>query len=197
MIFLGLIGVVTLVTTANSPDYGAWADKSPNGAWTRAAESAVDRSTLPRLVPSDIALYCPRYVTGDQSDRVRFWAALLSAMARPESGFDPAVQFVEPNITDAKGRHVVSRGLLQISIESANQPRYRCGIQRAKDLHRPGKNLACATKILNYWVAGDDSIGVRDGENLGGARYWSALRREKDVTQIQAYTRQLSFCVMQ
>ncbi len=193
-VFFWLIGVVAFAATADAEDYAAWAAKNPSGDWTRTAESAVSRSTLPQLVPADISLYCPRYEANGKDDRVRFWVALLSAMAGPESGFDPKVRYVEPKITDAKGRHVVSRGLLQISIESANQARYGCGIKRAKDLHKPGKNLECATRILNHWVASDRSIGKRHAENTGGARYWAALRGKKGIAKIQTFTRELSFC---
>lgn len=130
----------------------------------------------------------------DHSARTQFWVALLSAMAREESGLDPSTQFVEPKVRDASGKKVVSRGLLQISIESANQQRYGCDIAKADDLHDPTTNLACGVKILNYWVAQDGYVGAQKKRHVGGARYWSVLRDKKKLAAIQGFTRQLEAC---
>jgi hypothetical protein len=189
-----MLGMAALIGAVHAADYGAWASANPGGTWTQAAEAAVSQSTLHQLVPVDAARYCPRYAHIDKSDRDRFWVALLSAMALPESKFDPGAQYVEREIHDASGKNVVSRGLLQISVESANQERYGCKIKQAEDLHDAATNLACAVKILNYWVAKDDSIGARRGAHRGGAQYWSVLRRGKHVSEIRRFTRKLDVC---
>lgn len=176
-------------------DYGAWSGHNADGAWTAAAEQAVAASALPASAPGDIQAFCPAYAERSPEERVRFWAGLLSAMARPESNFKPEAQYVEA-FADARGHRVVSRGLLQISIESANQARYGCAIAQAEDLHDPAVNLACGVKILAYWVATDGVIAsVGAGPSRGGGRYWSTLReRNGHLPELSGFTRRLAVC---
>jgi hypothetical protein len=176
-------------------DYAAWAGKNADGAWTAAAEQAVAASALPASLPGDVQTFCPAYAERTPEERVRFWAGLLSSMARPESNFKPEAQYVEA-FADAQGHRVVSRGLLQISIESANQARYGCAIAQAEDLHDPAVNLACGVKILAYWVATDGVIAsYGTGPSRGGGRYWSTLReRNKHLPELTGFTRQLAVC---
>ena len=120
---------------------------------------------------------------------------LLSIVARPESNFKPETTFTE-SFADSKGKKVVSRGLLQISIESANQKKYGCGIQKAEDLHDPAVNLTCGVKILDAWVQTDGVIASY-GQHppRGGGRYWSTLReRNKHLPEIRGFTRSLKVC---
>ena len=132
----------------------------------------------------------------DTDKRNMFWVGLLSAMARPESNFKPATKFTE-SFPDSSGRKVISRGLLQISIESANQSRYGCNIKKAEDLHIPAVNLACSVKILSAWVRSDNVIATykTDRENMGGGRYWSVLRESQGhLPELSGFTSRLSFC---
>jgi len=71
--------------------------------------------------------------------------------------------------TDVKGAQVVSRGLLQISIESSQG--YQCGINDAQQLHSAEQNIRCAARILNKWVARDQSIGTGRVEPATGEYY--------------------------
>lgn len=179
-----------------SVDYAAWSEQNRDGSWTRAAEKAVANSPLIQVSPADVREFCPRYSRLSTIDRRKFWVGLLSAMALPESGFNPA-RFFQERFHDAKGRPVVSRGLLQISIESANQKRYDCEVEHAGLLHDPVINLRCGVKILAKWVKDDGVIAsnVRNGTHKGGGRYWSTLRKKTGhVEKIQQFTRELSFC---
>ena len=127
--------------------------------------------------------YCKRYNSLDRTERKQFWLMFISGLSRMESGFRTHVKFTE-SFTN-KGSDVISRGLLQISIASANQRAYGCGIKRAQDLHDPSTNLNCAVKILNHWIKKDHRIyGFQPKANgkkkwLGAARYWSPIRLEK------------------
>lgn len=180
---------------SGAQDYAAWADVNQDGSWTSTAEEAVKATKLPHLVPGDVAAFCPRYDALNADERTQFWVALLSAMAKLESNFKPETKYVEKKIFDAQGRNVISRGLLQISIESANQKRYACGIKEALDLHRVDVNLQCAARIMHSWVAADKRIATLNGENRGGARYWSVLRPSKGRDkQIMAFTKKLEVC---
>jgi hypothetical protein len=189
------------LTSQASLDYAAWADSNKDGSWTRIAERAVAASTLPKLHPQDVRFFCPSYAGLSTKERKKFWVGLLSAMAKPESNFQPQ-RYYQEKFTDRKGKPVISRGLLQISIESANQKRYSCGVPYPAKLHDPATNLQCGTKILARWVSTDGVIAKRSvprqapsSTYYGGGRYWSVLRADKGhLTNIAAFTRQLPFC---
>lgn len=176
-------------------DYAAWNKVNKDGSWTQAAEAAVKASTLATLTPKDIKTFCPAYDGLGADQRTRFWAGLLSAMAKPESNFKPATKYVEPDIFDANKQHVVSRGLLQISKESANQQAYQCGIRNAEDLHKVDVNLNCAARILQHWVAKDGVVAAAAKPAVGGGRYWSVLRAWRGhLDAISGFTRALDVC---
>lgn len=140
--------------------------------------------------PADIAEYCPAWSQLNGYERLSFWADLLAAMAVHESRHNPQARHVE-RFNDRFGEPVVSRGLLQLSQESANG--YGCGIRQAEQLHNPAENIRCAVRILSRWVAEDGVISayVSDGANKpvkpwrGGARYWSVLRANRKTADIK------------
>lgn len=194
-----IVGVACLLfsmSTDASLDYAAWAASNKDGSWTRMAERAVAASALPKLQPKDIGFFCPLYPRLTSKERKKFWVGLLSAMAKPESNFQPQ-RFYREKFADRKGQPVISRGLLQISIESANQKRYSCAVPYPAKLHDPATNLQCGAKILARWVRTDGVITQRKATSTyyGGGRYWSVLRADKGhLKTIAAFTRQLPFC---
>jgi hypothetical protein len=116
-------------------------------------------------------------------DPLKFYIKLIAAMAKFESGFKPECTYTE-SFEDVKGKKVISRGLLQLSIESCNS--YGAKLKDAKELHDPITNLKCGVLILNKWIKKDNYIG---SAKLGGARYWSCLR---DTSKSQAKIRALT-----
>lgn len=118
--------------------------------------------------PTDCAtFYCLK-------DEKKFWFNTIINMAYYESSWKTSTQYKE-NFKDQKGNYIVSRGLLQISIESGKG--YDCPLKTEQDLHDPKINLECGVRILNRWVSRDKRIaGHAGGKWLGGARYWSVLR---------------------
>jgi hypothetical protein len=194
-----LLAVTTLIISTQayaSLDYAAWAKNNRDGSWTRSAEAAVANSPLVQLVPKDILYFCPSYPKLPAVERRKFWVGLISAMAKPESNFKPE-RFYQEKFHDRKGKPVISRGLLQISIESANQQRYGCDIPYPAKLHDPGINLACGVKILSKWVSTDGVIAKYSQPRVhkGGSRYWSTLRPQRGhLRKIADFTRQLPFC---
>lgn len=179
-----------------STDYAAWSEKNRDGSWTRITEQAVARSPLAQLVPADVHHFCPRYASLPAQERSKFWVALFSAMAKPESNFKPQ-SFYQEKFKDGKGRRVISRGLLQISHESANQPRYACDVKQPHALHDPKVNLSCGVKIMSKWVKTDGVISQprSSKDPKGGARYWSTLRPQRGhLTKIEQFTSTLPFC---
>ena len=197
-ISFALISITTDAIAAEAsqvPDYAAWKTVNKDGSWTAAAENAVQATTLTNLVPKDIQTFCPAYEGLDAVKRTRFWAGLLSAMAKPESGFKPETKYVEPDIVDANKEKVVSRGLLQISIESANQRAYACAIKNADDLHKVEVNLNCAARIMRHWVAKDGLVAAANKPAVGGARYWSVLRGWRGhLGEIRGFTNSMEVC---
>lgn len=180
-----------------------WAHMPKADEWTALAVAAIDDIGGPMMstVPSDIDAFCPAYEGLDEAGRKAFWVGLLSGMARFESGFDPSVSFDErahcPTCEWAltrDGRNVVSRGLLQLSQESANA--YRgCAVPIADEesLHEPALNLRCGVAIINRLVSRDGVISAKQGQWKGGAAYWSVLRPGK-LEKIQAFTSATANC---
>jgi hypothetical protein len=195
LLLAGATMMISMQAAANL-DYAAWANNNLDGSWTRSAETAVANSPLARLVPKDISYFCPAYPKLAAVERRKFWVGLLSAMAKPESNFKPHHSYQE-KFKDNKGRPVISRGLLQISIESANQQRYGCDIAYPAKLHDPSINLACGVKILSKWVRTDGVIAkdTQPRTYKGGSRYWSTLRPQRGhLRAIANFTKNLSFC---
>lgn len=177
-------------------DYAAWAGRNNTGSWTKATEDAVTEVGLPATTPSDVTKFCPNYHTLAASDRRKFWVGLLSAIARPESGFNPTIRHVE-KFGDKFESPAISRGLLQISFATAMAPRYGCSVQKASDLEKAEKNLACGARILSNWVKHDGTIAnFGTSKSKGGARAWPVLREKNSrFPAITRFTKQLPFCV--
>jgi len=175
-----------------------WGEAESRRPWTAATFRAVEElgASLWRagFVPRGISAYCPAYATQSATNRKLFWVGLLSRLARFESSFNPELTYVEP-FPDSTGNRVISRGLLQISIESANGSRYRCGITQANQLHDPATNLSCGVRIMAAWVPRDGWItGGSRGAWRGAARYWSPFRKADRRRQIAAWTSRQPYC---
>ncbi len=184
-----------------------WDSKADGADWTALTKAAISNvgTALLTAEPSDVEAFCPDYIDLDEDGRMAFWVGLLSAMTRLESNFDPAVSFNEydhctypgckEDFMTQDGRKVVSRGLLQLSQESANG--YRgCSIpaDNEEKLHRPDANLTCGVVILTRWVEKDGQIAKTESPWRGGARYWSVLRRPNKIETIQAFTSGMEIC---
>lgn len=171
-----------------------WESTNPEARqWTQFAyqQLEVDGLDLLSKAPTDVQNFCPNYQNLNRSQRKNFWVYLLSSIAFFESAFDPATKYTE-SFTDSSGVRVVSRGLLQLSIESARG--YDCVLQRAEDLHDPLANLACGIRILNRWVGRDGVIRADVDGWKGGARYWSVLRRDAQFNSIRGWTASQAYC---
>lgn len=169
-----------------------WEGKHRDGRdWTLATHAKVERVSAGLLstTPADYKEFCPEYPSMSQSERKNFWVYLLSSMAQFESNFNPSLSYKE-SFRDSQGNRVVSRGLLQISIESGNA--YGCGFGSTRDLNDAYKNLECGLRILNRWVSSDKRIAGQSRGWKGGARYWSVLRSADKVKSIKSWTRK--FC---
>ncbi|MCY0095061.1 hypothetical protein [Hoeflea ulvae] len=173
-----------------------WLDANPESSpWEKFATEAMKQhgGALLNSTPKDISNWCPAYDRQSSEQRQAFWAFLMSSLMKYESNYDPSVTYTEP-FEDASGNKVVSRGLLQLSIESSNG--YGCGIADAKELHDPQINLSCSIRIMDRWIERDGVIAARTtaGKWRGMARYWSPFRRSQQRSAMQAQVSASSYC---
>lgn len=192
-----------VVAPAPSKLIADWDKEKRGKEWTGMVVRALHElgpSLLKEQDLGDSGEYCPAYPRLSLAQREQFWVMLISSMARFESGFKPETKYTE-DFDDAQGKPVISRGLLQISIESANS--YGCGFKKAEELHDAERNLRCGIVILDRWVGRDAHIGDFSGLYnskghkifWGGGRYWSVLRPTSGSrAKIIAKVRALEFC---
>lgn len=157
-----------------------------NIEWSWMVAKALDElgQDLMKSKPADLASYCPA-----AGDRKQCFIGILSSLAKYESGYKPASSYQE-SFKDSKGNYVISRGLLQISQESANG--YGCGITKAEQLHDPETNLRCGVRIMNRWIVRDGAVaGGKTSAWKGMARYWSPFRDAAKVKAMQEATKKL------
>lgn len=147
----------------------AWSGQPDGAKWTAYLDEAM--SVLPENGP--IVTPCKKLTLKPCAKQ------LLSIMAKRESGFKPETSFKE-DFNDSKGSAVISRGLFQISQESANQKAYGCGIKKAQDLHDPKINIECAVKILAYQAKKTGTL--IDGQKGGCGAYWSVCRSKNGAS---------------
>ena len=148
---------------------------------------------LLKVVPNDIGTYCPQYVEFGSHKRGDFWVHLISKLAYFESSYNIDETYQE-EFPDNDGNRVISRGLLQLSIESANG-NYDCGLLNAQELHEPKINLECAVRIFNKLVVQNRAIaGKVNGRWQGASRYWSPFRDKEKNKKLVTYTNSLDFC---
>lgn len=185
----------SVVPTVQDPSaFPADWDSKPRGPeFTRATLKALDELGAELLAanPSDAGNFCPTYPSLTVEGRRRFWLMLISAMTRFESSFNPAATFAEPAPLDG----VISRGLLQLSVASANQSAYGCNATK-ETLHDPEGNLRCGVRIMRNRIAKHGVIATGSGSSARGlASYWSVLWTTRDSRgSIIAKTRALAAC---
>jgi len=188
----------SVIYTPSQEQYlqASWSHLPEGNKWTYFTQRAIGKygQTLLTTTPRDIVEYCPRYPELTRTQRGDFWVHLISKLAYFESSYNPETSYVEM-FFDNNGNNVVSRGLLQISKESANGANYRCGINNERELHNPKRNLECGVRILNKWIKTDEVIVGKEGSKWhGAARYWSPFRNQVKNSEIANYTSSLDFC---
>ena len=150
---------------------------------------------MSKTTPADVALFCPKYHSLSFGQRNQFWVGLLSAVAHPESEFNPKARHVE-RFGDKYENPIVSRGLLQISFGTAKSPVLGCRVQHPTDLEKPETNLACGARLLANLVKRDGLIS-NEGKpkGKGGSSAWPVLRHQSTrFAAITHFTRQLPVC---
>lgn len=180
---------VTVTPDENEDSYEGHLWPSGEYAEIAAKQIAVHGSSLLEVAPEKADQYCTALKGASQDQRLEFYVAFLSFMAKYESNFDTNQTFKEP-FTDRSGEHVISSGLMQVSIESCRG--YGTRLERKEELLDPTKNLECAVRILNRWMQRHSrlmSLNSWEG-NVGGSKYWAVLRHgRRGYEQIKSLTK--------
>ena len=160
---------------------------------------------------SDITLFCPKYKSLNQTQKIKAVGEIFVATSFYESGFKPQSFMAECRKNkcvyssgcrlDAKlgycmkGGHaldngvVISRGLMQMSLQSAQG--YGCSFLKVpNDLHDPILNLRCANIIMKKQIARtENKIGAR-------SNYWAVLKptNENQKNIIERVKKFAPFC---
>ncbi len=192
---------VTPSSVGKPAPIASWQGNANSTQLARYTRDAINQhgKGLLQAVPNDIETYCPNYEDASRQERLAFWSGFISSLSHFESNHKSDVWYQE-RFNDAKGNPVVSRGLLQISIESGNG--YGCGLKNQKQLHDPKTNISCGVRILNRWVGQRDQVisdregwWIFEGSWLGAARYWSPFRSETKKAKIAQATRNQPYCL--
>ena len=155
-----------------------------NPDWDVIVEKAIPPTMLSSEVSRDVARFCPRFSSMDDTDKRAFWAYFFQALAGAEAGLNPRtrVHHTEPEVakTDkVTGVAVRSEGLLQLSYGDGKL--YGCDFNweadrkltatnPAKTILQPKNNLECGVKILsNQIVDQHKPLFTRTS-------YWSTLQ---------------------
>lgn len=188
--YLSLLLLISCTTTVQVRDSGCadhYKASWNNDKWSKYIVDNIE-TVAPNLISSkleDEKEFCASGI----KDRKQFWLMLISSVAKYESDFKPDTAYKE-NFKDRKGNQIVSRGLLQLSIESANG--YGCSFKNEKEIHDPFKNLRCGLMIMNKWVGKDKRIaGKVDGHWKGLSRYWAVLRTSSKVNSIISHVKEI------
>ncbi|MFV2003300.1 MAG: transglycosylase SLT domain-containing protein [Paracoccaceae bacterium] len=173
----------TEVTRAALPAM-AWDHRPEAGQWTRATLAALqtDGAGLLKIVPRDIALFCPDYRNAGPADRAAFWSGMLSALAKFESTW-------RPEASGGGGRWI---GLVQIDPRTARG--YGCAAQSVGALKDGAANLACAVRIVAAQVGRDELLVSEAGNWRGMARDWAPFRDPAKRADMAAWTSRQSYC---
>lgn len=197
IILLSGCGTIIKDIPEGLPHQQDWQWTGVNKKFSLLAEMALESGVISLINqnPSDIKTYCIGYPKLAPPQRLQFWGDLLSAISFYESGHNKELKYQEA-FNDNSGLRVISRGLLQLSFESAKG--YGCSLEKAQQLHNPANNIDCGVRILNRWVLEDGVISTDIGwfksQWRGGARYWSVLRQPEKLSAIQEKIQQQSYC---
>lgn len=209
----------------------AWSGKHPDAdIWTASVLDSLilHGADLLESRPVDASEFCPNFSSLNPTETRQFFAQFISIIAKHESRFNSAVFYKECSSSSqtygAKGKYfasegkycipghkkdggiAVSRGLLQISLESAQA--YNCDLNEPEELHDPLRNISCAVRILNRFVPSERMsegkmrghgrlAGKVDSSWKGASAYWSVMRfkaGKESFADIKKYLSTLEIC---
>ncbi|MEM6588162.1 MAG: transglycosylase SLT domain-containing protein [Pseudomonadota bacterium] len=176
----GFDGVKPPIREGQLP-HTSWAHLAGTDLWTRSAISALKSHGAPlvEMIPNDIKDWCPAYPNASDAQRQAFWVGFLSRLAKHESTY-------RAQVVGGSGRWY---GLLQILPATARG--YGCRARSGTALKHGPSNLSCGVRIMAVTVPRD---GVVSRRGRGVAADWGPLVSSRKRADMQAWTRQQSYC---
>lgn len=164
------------VEEMNLPWHGS---KYYKETWDEVLIDELVDADIPASIPSPCVASVPRALC---------FAHLLSKLSERESSFNPNTKYNETGHLAG----VVSRGLFQLSLESAQQSAYKCDfIKTIEDLHVDIKNIKCAVRVFAYQTK-KYKVVLNGKEESGTGRYWSPGRSSSSFYKtLEAYVKGL------
>lgn len=180
-----------------------WEGQTKDGMlWSAFTYHIIGAEAAPALLPGteDIAEFCPAYSELAAPQRVNFWAYLVSAIAKFESGFNVQARQAESEMDPVTGQRVYAEGLLKLAYRDVRTFAF-CAFDYEKDrglpendqrrsILDPLKNLDCGIKIMATQVEALKAIA-------SAGNYWKSLRPSaagSKVKEIKTAARALPFC---
>jgi hypothetical protein len=152
--------------------------------WDAIVEKAIPPAMLSSAISHDVARFCPRFSSMNETDKRAFWAYFFQALAGAEAGLNASsrVRHTQPAVAKrdkVTGMAVRSEGLLQLSYGDGKL--YDCDFDwetdrklpansPAKSILQPKNNLECGVKILSRQIVDQNK------PLLTRASYWSTLQ---------------------
>ncbi len=137
-----------------------------NPDWDLIVEKAIPPEMLSPGIAHDVARFCPRFSSMNDTDKRAFWAYFFQALAGAEAGLNPRtrVHHTDPEVAKidkVTGKAVRSEGLLQLSYGDGKL--YGCDFNWEADrklpanspektILQPRNNLECGVKILSNQI---------------------------------------------
>ncbi|EEW24709.1 Lytic transglycosylase catalytic [Rhodobacter ferrooxidans] len=159
-----------------------WDHRPEAAEWTVSTMQAVAAhdTVLAASQPSDIRQWCPGYPEANLTERRAFWVAMLSAVAKYESSWNPK----------AAGGGGAYIGVMQISPATARH--FGCEAQSSAALKDGAANLECAVKIMADQVGNDQAVVGNGRQGLG--RDWMPFRKADKRAAMAAWVGRQSYC---
>lgn len=173
-------------------------------SWSQYSFQVIDEEAFVDLdKANDATLFCPKYNSLTQTQKINFWGGLFAAMAKFESSWKPTLRYHESTMgTDPITKQpVYSEGLLQLSYQDVqwapycefdwSKDKYLAPTDPKKTIFDPYKNLRCGILIMANQIRRRGAIVVSTGV------YWAVLRqggKYQKINEIAAITKQLKFC---
>jgi len=163
----------------------SWDTSAAREPWSSKLLSLVNNN-LPALEAGGPNSFIAGYNTLSLAGmKLKFWAELLVAVSKFESGWNPKNVFGEP-----PPLNVNSVGLLQLSTQDENNYHLTPHASSEEQLKDPLLNLEWGVSIFAHLLRRDGIVASGTGNaSRGAARYWSVLRTGHKVDLIKGLTK--------
>ena len=183
--------------------------RSKHSQWSKMIYQIIQTKApemLGQNVADDVEIFCPKYRTLKDAQRLNFWGQLIVGIAKFESSWNPtssSTEYLMSGTDSVTKKRIVSEGLLQISYQDEKNYRIDCGFDWEKDKklskHDPKKtildpylNLNCGIQIFAQQLKRIRRIVAKEHRGL----YWAVLYngRSNKIKDVAKITNTLTFC---